>query len=88
MLYVRDPGIQEIFAHEIWNPGNFASGIWYPWNTAQRIWNPTNDWSLESNAQNPESRCGIQNPRLSWIPLHEAREIWRFVTGNIDHSRK
>ena len=54
MLYVRDPGIQEIFAREIWNPGNFASGIWYPWNTAQRIWNPANDWSLESSAQYPE----------------------------------
>ena len=47
LLYVRDPGIQEIFACGIWNLGSFACGIWYPWNTAQGIWNPANDWSLD-----------------------------------------
>ena len=51
-------------------------------NTAQGIRCPTNDWNLESKfpyqrIQNPvpgilNPRCGIHNPRLSWISLHGA----------------
>ena len=40
--------------------------------TAQGIWNPTNDWNSESKVHLPRirnTRCGIQNSRLSWIPL-------------------
>ena len=52
-------------------------------NTAHGIYNTTNDWNPESKLhwqriRNPvpgirNQRCGIQNPRLSWIPLLEAK---------------
>ena len=40
-------------------------------NIAQRILNPTKDWNQVPRIRNP--RQGIHNPRLSWIPLHEAK---------------
>ena len=40
-------------------------------NTAQRIRNPTKDWNQVPRIRNPWH--GIQNPRLAWIPLHEAK---------------
>ena len=44
-------------------------------NTAQRIRNPTKnptkDWNPVAGVRNPWH--GIQNPRLAWIPLHEAK---------------
>ena len=46
----------------LWNPESIKSSLWNPdsrgvgiWNTAQGMQNPLR---------------GIQNPRLSWIPLH------------------
>ena len=66
------------------NPWNVEPGIlcFGMRNTAQRIRNPTKDWNpiqgstrknwnQVSGIRNP--RCGIQNPRLSWIPLHETK---------------
>ena len=59
------------------------------WNVAQGVCNPANNWNPNSNLnrkgirnpllwmQNPWR--GILNPRLSWIPLHEANiiaDIW------------
>ena len=29
-------------------------------------------WNPESSTRNPNPQHGIQNPRLSWIPLHGA----------------
>ena len=60
-----DSGIRAIFAVE---SGILGFGIQ---NTAQRIRNPTKDWNRVPRIRNP--RHGIQNPRLSWIPLHEAK---------------
>ena len=51
-------------------------------NTAQGIRNSTNDWNSKSkfHLKNPNlvpeirnPRRGIQNPKLSWIPLHGAK---------------
>ena len=52
-------------------------------NTIQGLRNPINDWNPESKfyrqrIRNPvpgvrNARREIQNPRLSWIPLHGAR---------------
>ena len=52
-------------------------------NTVQGLRNPINDWNPESKfyrqrIRNPvpgvrNARRQIQNPRLSWIPLHGAR---------------
>ena len=57
-------------------------------NTAQRIRNPSNDWNPESNfywqrledtgIQNPLR--GIQNPKLSWIPLYGAIDTHSLFT--------
>ena len=55
--------MQEILAGGIRNLGKCASGIQNPrstdkgWNPVPGIWKP---------------RRGIQNPRLSWIPLYGA----------------
>ena len=50
-----DSGIRKIFAC-----GILGSRIR---KTAQAIRNPINDWNPETTP------CGIQNPRLSWIPM-------------------
>ena len=57
-------------------------------NTAQRIRNPSNDWNPESNfywqrledtgIQSPLR--GIQNPKLSWIPLYGAIDTHSLFT--------
>ena len=46
---------------------------WKKWNPPLfGIRNPL-CWNLESSTRDPESIAyGIQNPRLSWIPLHVA----------------
>ena len=68
-----DSAILEIFACGIWNPG--------PWNPEYSCRNPESQWQLESRIQVPLKKIwnpvtgirntwrGIQNPRLSWIPL-------------------
>ena len=74
-----DIGIREIFAYAIWKQRN----------TAQRIRNPSNDWNPESNfnwkrlergtgIRNPLR--GIQNPKLSWIPLYGAIDTHSLFT--------
>ena len=73
-------GIQNVgkFACGIRNPENFTCGIWTP-----GFWNPESHYQLESGIQKPSStdkywnpvivirnpQRGVQNPRLSWIPL-------------------
>ena len=59
----------------------FTSGIWNLRILSGGIWNP-GFWKLKETGmalaigiQNPSSfdkESGIQHPRLSWIPLHEA----------------
>ena len=74
--HVREFGFRNpaSFSCRIQNPG--------PWNPdySWRNPDPTNDWSLESMLHQQKFRNpvpvirnpprGIQNPRLSWIPLH------------------
>ena len=72
-----ESGILETFACGIRNPG--------PWNPEYSCQNPESPLQLESGIQVPlykiwrlvigirNPRRGIQNPRLSWIPLHGAR---------------
>ena len=70
------------------NPGNFClrnpescaleSGIL----KAQGIRNPIEEYISTDNDRNQvpgiqNLRCGIQNPRLSWIPLHGARKKFK-----------
>ena len=52
-------GIREIFYCGIRNTVKFC------------LWNPES-WVLESGLRNTQR--GIQNPRLSWIPLHGASQ--------------
>ena len=77
-----DSQVKERFAFGIQE----ATGFWIQ-NTAPGIRNPTNDWNLEFSIHqqgmwdwvpgfgNPHR--GIQNPRLSWITLHEAINFLR-----------
>ena len=64
--------IREILTYGIRNPGKFC--LWNPesWmrNTTQGIRNPTNDWN------STDLKSGIQNIRLSWIPLLFGQVIW------------
>ena len=76
---VRKSGFRNSEHFCLWNP---ESGKILPMesailgfrirNTSQGVRNPSNDWNPESKLTdkcwNPER--GIQNPRLSWIPLH------------------
>ena len=76
-------GIREIFSCEIRNPGKFC--LWNPesWTLESGIQlgillrigieNPSTtdkDWNQVAGIRNP--RHGIQNLRLSWLPLHGA----------------
>ena len=78
-----------------WNWKHRKFCFWHPesWeiirNTAQRIRNPSNDWNPESNfnwkrlergtgIRNPLR--GIQNPKLSWIPLYGAIDTHSLFT--------
>ena len=80
-----DIRIQEILACGIWNPGKIllaAYGIlgFGIGKTAWGIWNPTNNWNPQSKFHRQKIRnplCGIQNPGLSWIPLHGVKNSSR-----------
>ena len=86
----RNPGTASCKEIQIQESGKFLlvesgirildSGIW---NTAQVIRNPSNDWNPESKShwqRNRNSVPGIQNPRLSWIPLRGATGTFSSVT--------
>ena len=52
------------------------------WNKAQGIRNPIEEYISTDNDRNQvpgiqNLRCGIQNARLSWIPLHGARKKFK-----------
>ena len=82
----RNPGIASCKEIQIPESGKFLlveSGIWeisrivcfVIRNTAQGIRNPSNDWNPESKFHWQRIRTpvpGIQNPKLSWIPLYGA----------------
>ena len=83
---VRDSGFRKIFACGIRNLGKFYTWNLESWALESgiqlkesgilltiRIQNPSStdkDWNQVPGIRNP--LCGIQNPRLSWIPLYEA----------------
>ena len=69
------------------------------WNSAQRIRNPTNDWNLESKftdkdslpnpvpqVRNPQRE--IENPRLSYITFHGAKDIVADTLSNQSKNAK
>ena len=56
----------------LWNPEYNSRNL----ETHYNDWNPEvsstdKNWNAVPEIWNP--RCGIQNPRLSWIPLHGAK---------------
>ena len=83
---VRDSGFRKIFAFGIRNLGKFYTWNLESWALELGIQhkesgipltigihNPSStykDWNQVPGIRNP--LCGIQNPRLSWIPLYEA----------------
>ena len=68
------------------NLGNFC--VWIR-STAQGIQNPSSikkDWNPVPGILNPQR--GIQNPRLSWIPLHWASNDWHGMDKPVADPRE
>ena len=69
------------------------------WNSAQRIRNPPNDWNLESKFTDKDSlpnpvpqvrhpQREIENPRLSYITFHGAKDIVADTLSNQSKNAK